>query len=579
MGIVHSKVLGGANPYGSGRGILEVGRGVIDAGRAGIRRARGYGDVRSPEASANVGEGGETPGNSSPSNGGLTRRRRGDGSVALSPTPARLAAGEGRWSSPQNDANAEDIGRRQSDVSIAGLLGLDEEFRIAGSHKDSEDEVREVQLRGLSRRIAASPSLALFPARKVDVDIMEHYEGLRSDALSPLRRSSAPDDQFEIGDLDENEGDDMEPGHHELCERSPSGEASGEASGQREGRCAPSRLDLSLAAVQQPTPPDNEDGSNSDNVNRDISRSHSSIEEQVDEMIHNISENVTTLRRIHLLDGWNVDTSPEKMNHIILLGLRVGFCGALSTFSSLNASVIRLLRSGAVGEALVGYALSIQLGIVSYRMGQHLAVYIFVWRCRREARRDERRGYGLRLRSSLDADEEEPIRRPEPGGPARRRPSIPSVRTAVTLLFVAMFVTLCLAIRFFPKHQQYICSLLFTPFGCLARWKLMNQYNSKLPGFPLGTFSCNLLSCALSGSLGSFLAGNPAPEEKIVLTSLIAGFAGSLSTFATWIVEILALIDPIIFKFDGMVYAVITILWAVIIGALLSQAKNWADEL
>ena len=54
---------------------------------------------------------------------------------------------------------------------------------------------------------------------------------------------------------------------------------------------------------------------------------------------------------------------------------------------------------------------------------------------------------------------------------------------------------------------QYWCSLLFTPFGCLARFALMNKYNKRLPGFPLGTFSCNLISCALSGSLGSFLAG------------------------------------------------------------------------
>jgi hypothetical protein len=43
--------------------------------------------------------------------------------------------------------------------------------------------------------------------------------------------------------------------------------------------------------------------------------------------------------------------------------------------------------------------------------------------------------------------------------------------------------------------------------------------------------------------------------------------------------EILSLIDPIIFKFDGVVYAMITILWAVIIGFVVSQAKNWADEI
>ena len=28
MGIVHSKVFGGANPYGTGRGLIEVGKGA-----------------------------------------------------------------------------------------------------------------------------------------------------------------------------------------------------------------------------------------------------------------------------------------------------------------------------------------------------------------------------------------------------------------------------------------------------------------------------------------------------------------------------------------------------------------------
>jgi hypothetical protein len=71
----------------------------------------------------------------------------------------------------------------------------------------------------------------------------------------------------------------------------------------------------------------------------------------------------------------------------------------------------------------------------------------------------------------------------------------------------SVFVSLGLAIYFFPSHQKYLISLLFTPFGCLARWKLMTKYNKYMPGFPLGTFACNIGGCALSGSLKSLLAG------------------------------------------------------------------------
>jgi hypothetical protein len=56
-------------------------------------------------------------------------------------------------------------------ASIAGLHGLDEEYRI-GNRQNSEDEIREVQLRALTRRIMASPSLVLFPARKADIDVL-----------------------------------------------------------------------------------------------------------------------------------------------------------------------------------------------------------------------------------------------------------------------------------------------------------------------------------------------------------------------------------------------------------------------
>lgn len=241
---------------------------------------------------------------------------------------------------------------------------------------------------------------------------------------------------------------------------------------------------------------------------RDSSRSamepNGITEEDVDARVYSIRDHVATIRRIH--HGWDADTSPEKMKHIILLGLRMGFCGALGTFASLNASVVRLLRVGLYGEALMGYAISIQLGIVSYRFGQHVAVYIFVWRCRREAKREQQGGYGLSLRH-MDTDEDIPSATIHPSlqEPARRR--YISVRSCATFLFGIMFVLLISAVIVFPKHRPLLISLLFTPFGCLARWKLMTKYNKTLPGFPLGTFACNLGGCALSGSLASFIAG------------------------------------------------------------------------
>mmetsp|Transcript_27311 Transcript_27311/g.59788 ORF Transcript_27311/g.59788 Transcript_27311/m.59788 type:complete len:181 (-) Transcript_27311:77-619(-) len=72
---------------------------------------------------------------------------------------------------------------------------------------------------------------------------------------------------------------------------------------------------------------------------------------------------------------------------------------------------------------------------------------------------------------------------------------------------------------------------------------------------------------------------NPGPEESMVVQSMIQGFAGSLSSLAAFVVELLSLIDPIIFKYDGLRYAVLTICWALVVGFITSQAKDWADKI
>ncbi len=228
--------------------------------------------------------------------------------------------------------------------------------------------------------------------------------------------------------------------------------------------------------------------------------------------------------------------------------------------------MVRLMRNGQIGEAFVGYMLGLQLPIIAYRFGQHVAVYLFVWRTRRETKIAERRGgYGIQI----SGEEEEPDEEED---------EVPSVRAVITAIFIMALVTQCTSISFFsaPDDQQVALSLLFSPLGVLARWRL-SKFNRWRPNFPLGTFTANLLACALSGSLGSLLAGNPGPRERIFLVSVIAGFGGTLSSLATFVVEILAGIDPILFRFDGMIYAVASIGCALVIGFVFSASVEWAD--
>ncbi len=495
MPIVHAKVLGGGI---AGRGIVDVGRGVINRSRGGlanIRRRRRRNNNHASESSQN--------------NGIVMTTIDSNRSEQVETRPAFL--GMNRTSENLNVSTGGQMINDDS-YSIAGLLGLDEEFRIGMSH-NSEDEVRSVQLNALSRRIMMSPSLVLFPAKKDNRVFSEHHENVNvSDSL---------DDQFEIGDPSDDIDDAHDDGNNNKTsdQALPSGESSRESEDIIVGD--PRRQSQgNMEAEQAPS---------------------ESILEGVNERLQSLSNNVTAIRHADFASGWKIGTSPEDMKHIILIGLRVGFCGAVSTFSSWNSAMVNLVKNGKWGEAIGGYAIGLQLGIIAYRFGQHLAVYIFVWKCRREVKRAERRGYAFRLRAgSNDSMDEEQVEA-STSPPVRRwtrrnvKRYIPSVRSLATTFFFTMLIGLLMAVFLLPKRQEFAISLLFTPFGTFTRWKLAKKYNKRVPGFPLGTFSVNLLSCALSGSLGSFLA-SATPEEDIVLSSMIAGFAGSLSTFAMFII-------------------------------------------
>jgi fluoride ion exporter CrcB/FEX len=247
--------------------------------------------------------------------------------------------------------------------------------------------------------------------------------------------------------------------------------------------------------------------------------------------------------------------------------------------------MVNLLRNGQVSDAVVGYVIGIQLPIVAYRFGQNMAVYLFIWRSRRETRKDERRGgYGIRLPQDDDEEDEEHSQNNNNNTSTDstslpQENEMPSVRAIATAIFMLLVVTQLTSLVFFndPAQHSIALSLFFSPLGVLTRWRI-SRYNRLIAGFPIGTFISNMLGCALSGSLGQLLAGNPGPRERIVLQSLIRGFAGSLSSVSALVVEVLAGTDPILFRFDGFTYAACTIFWGMVIGFIVSTTLDWTEK-
>lgn len=79
-------------------------------------------------------------------------------------------------------------------------------------------------------------------------------------------------------------------------------------------------------------------------------------------------------------------------------------------------------------------------------------------------------------------------------------------------------------------------------FGGILRWLLSLKFNSLLPNLPLGTLAANLVAGYLVGLAVAYFAQSPtfSPEWRLLL---ITGFCGGLSTFSTFSVEIISLMQ------------------------------------
>jgi hypothetical protein len=218
------------------------------------------------------------------------------------------------------------------------------------------------------------------------------------------------------------------------------------------------------------------------------------LDQVIEQVAVGVQQNISRFQRVNLANGWDVGTSPVEKSEDLMLGLRDGLCGALSSFSSWISSMVNLFRAGQIGQGFVGLILGIQLPLVAYRFGQYVSVYIFVWRCRREKRQSEKRGYGLQLhaddesnsmddfanRSHQSGDSGDDMSASQWTGERTKgrrtvhdeESEVPSVRAIVTALFIMALVAQLSALHFFyePQHRLLALSLLFSPLGVLARW-------------------------------------------------------------------------------------------------------------
>lgn len=90
--------------------------------------------------------------------------------------------------------------------------------------------------------------------------------------------------------------------------------------------------------------------------------------------------------------------------------------------------------------------------------------------------------------------------------------------------------------------KQIIAVALGSVFGGLLRWGLGLKLNSLFPTIVLGTLSANLIAGYAVGFAVAYFsqAQGLAPEWRLLV---ITGFCGGLSTFSTFSVEVLTLLQ------------------------------------
>ncbi|OMP89360.1 UPF0695 membrane protein [Diplodia seriata] len=229
------------------------------------------------------------------------------------------------------------------------------------------------------------------------------------------------------------------------------------------------------------------------------------------------------------------------------IGLTVGFCGSLTTFSSfmrdaflalsndLNtapmsstetlSSPARSRNAGYSVEALLAVLiLEVAAGLASLSFGAHAALYserIIVARPVIPKKKNEKKKTTTTTttRSVLD-----PL---------------------VAVLAWPMWLGAVLMGIWAPHGHgawrgQAVFALVFAPAGCVARYRLSAWLNGRVPRFPLGTFAANVCGTVVLGMCYDLqhTGGGHGVVGCQVLQGVMDGFCGCLTTVSTWVLEL-----------------------------------------
>lgn len=222
----------------------------------------------------------------------------------------------------------------------------------------------------------------------------------------------------------------------------------------------------------------------------------------------------------------------------LYIGLTVGFCGCFTSFSSFLRDVFLALANHPAAVPLGrqfgaesseprngGYSFEATMAVIIIQVATSVGAFIT----------------GAHCAMATDAL--------TPTMPFKfvRRFVDP---TLAVLGWTAWLGTVLLTI--WPSESAWrgrvLTSVLFAPPGCLLRFHASKHLNSRIPSFPLGTFTVNIVGTIILGvcfdlqhsqATGGGVSGSIVACQ--ILEGLIEGFCGSITTVSTWVAELTTL--------------------------------------
>lgn len=244
----------------------------------------------------------------------------------------------------------------------------------------------------------------------------------------------------------------------------------------------------------------------------------------------------------------------------LYIGLTVGFCGSYTSFSSFMrdaylalANELALPNAGPAARS-AGWSVCAFFAVIIAEPGLSLAAL------------------------SVGAHVSEALM------PILNR--IPAIRASRFLNPIGAILGLgcwlgAVFLAIWPPQDQWradcVFAIVFAPPGCLLRFWLAVQLNSRVPRFPLGTFAANILGSMILamaynlqhaplGSADGLVGGGLIGCQ--VLQGMMDGFCGCLTTVSTWVVELQGLRKRHAYEYGIASIAVGFAFMLIIIGSL-----------